>query len=461
MAHSRKRRLGAAVGLAVIAVVGLSGCLQDPNASGGGAGGTAGFADNSSTDGDGKVTILGAYGGDEKANFEKALEKFEDESGIDIEYTEDSDFTTTIKTRVAAGDAPDIGFFPQPGGLLELARAGDIQPIDTFLDVGQLDRTLVPGLLDSVRLTGDPGGDGEVSGAGRLYGAPMRLANKSLIWYPKQAWDAAGYQVPKTLDELYSLSDKIKQSGITPWCMAWNADQATGWVGTDWIEQMVLTLNGVDVYNQWTSHEIPFNDPQVQAAFDEFGKIAKTDGEVYGGVQTVVNTQVADSMKPAFAQGGPQCMLERQGSFEISFLPAEVQADLDNQVGVFPFPSAEASAEAPPILGGADLAALFNGNDEDAIEVMRFLTSDKFGAEWAQAGGWLSPHKTFDQSNYPNQVTKDIATAATTASGVVFDGSDVMPKEVGSGTFWTGMVSWIQGESTQQTTDAIEASWPQ
>jgi alpha-glucoside transport system substrate-binding protein len=43
---------------------------------------------------------------------------------------------------------------------------------------------------------------------------------------------------------------------------------------------------------------------------------------------------------------------------------------------------------------------------------------------------------------------------------VVFDGSDVMPKEVGSGTFWTGMVEWIQGKSSADTTAAIEASWP-
>jgi alpha-glucoside transport system substrate-binding protein len=459
MADSKRRRL-AVIGLMALAAVGLSGCLQDPNASGGSGSGTAGFADNSSTDGDHKVTILGAYGGDEKANFEKALAPFEKESGIDIEYTEDTDFTTTIKTRVAAGDAPDIGFFPQPGGLLELAAQGKVQPIDTFLDIGTLQKTLVPGLLDSVRLPGDPSGDNGVEGAGRSFGAPMRLANKSLIFYPKKAFEAAGYQVPKTLDELYALTDQIKASGVAPWCMAWNADQATGWVGTDWIEQYVLTLNGPDVYNEWTSHAIPFNDPQIQAAFDEFGKVAKTDGNVYGGVQTVVNTQVADSMKPAFKASGPQCMFERQGSFEISFLPADVQADLDNQVGVFAFPSKEATAEPPPILGGADLAALFNGNDPDAIKVMQFLTSDKFGAEWAQAGGWLSPHKTFDPANYPNQTTKDIALAATSASGVVFDGSDVMPKEVGSGSFWTGMVSWLQGDSTQATTDAIEASWP-
>ena len=43
----------------------------------------------------------------------------------------------------------------------------------------------------------------------------------------------------------------------------------------------------------------------------------------------------------------------------------------------------------------------------------------------------------------------------------MFDGSDVMPKEVGSGSFWTGMVEWIQGASSQATAAKIEASWPQ
>jgi alpha-glucoside transport system substrate-binding protein len=440
----------AAAGVSALTLFALTGCLQDPNASSsGGAGGVSGSVDNNQSDGDGVVTILGAYGGDEKENFEKALAPFEEESGIDIQYTEDTDFTTTIKTRVAAGDTPDIGFFPQPGGLLELADQGKIQPVDTFLDYDAIEATLVPGLLESARLNG------------RVYGAPMRLANKSIVWYPKQVWEEGGYKVPETLDELFDLTAKIKADGIeTPWCMAWNADQATGWVGTDWIEQFVLSLHGPDVYNQWTSHEIPFDDPQIVEAFDEFGKIAKEGDNVYGGAKTVVTTQVAESMVPAF-RSPPECMLERQGSFEISFLPVKIQEDLDNQIGVFQFPAKSPGTEAPAILGGADLAALFNGNDDEAIEVMKFLTSDKFGAEWAQAGGWISPHRTFDASNYPNQTTKDLAKQATEASQVVFDGSDVMPKEVGSGTFWTGMVDWIQGKSSQETATAIEGSWPE
>ena len=91
---------------------------------------------------------------------------------------------------------------------------------------------------------------------------------------------------------------------------------------------------------------------------------------------------------------------------------------------------------------------------------MKFLTSDKFGGPWAKAGGWLSPHRTFDASNYPNDTTREMAKIVASADVFRFDGSDLMPNVVGSGTFWTEMVKWQSGQSSQATADAIEASWP-
>ena len=44
----------------------------------------------------------------------------------------------------------------------------------------------------------------------------------------------------------------------------------------------------------------------------------------------------------------------------------------------------------------------------------------------------------------------------------VFDGSDQMPGEVGSGSFWREMTSWVAGQEDAKTAlDNIEASWPQ
>ena len=446
----RRRRIGLA--LAAVAAVALtaSGCLQNPDATGGaGGGGLGGFVDGGTGDGDKRVTILGAFGGAEAEAFEASLTAFEQESGIEIQYTPDQDFTTTVKQKVNSGDSPDIGLFPQPGGLLEFAAQDKVNPIDTYLDYEALDSTLVPGLLESARYRG------------RVYGAPMRLAVKSLVWYPKPSWEDGGYSTePTSMQDLASVTDTVKADGVAPWCMGWESDQATGWVGTDWIEETVLRMWGPDVYDQWVSHEIPFNDERIVQSFEEFGKLAKTEGNVLGGVRGILNTPFGETMNPAFS-ADPQCYLMRQGNFASGFLPAAVQSDLDATVGIFVYPPFEGGYEGQAILGGGDIAGLFNGNDDDAKAVMEFITSDQFGGEWAKVGGWLSPHTTFDGSSYPNETTRQMAEIASGADVFRFDGSDLMPKEVGSGTFWTGMVEWMSGQSSQEVADKIEASWPE
>ena len=164
-----KRRL-AALGLALGLGLAMSGCLQSDDDGGGDDGGAS-----NEKSGDKKVTILGAFGGDEQAAFEDSLKDFESESGIDVEYTADQDFTTTIVQKVNSGQAPDIGLFPQPGGLLDLTD--DEVPLEDVIDLGAIEETLIPGFLEAS--TGEDG---------KVYGAPMRMAVKSIVWYPKPAY---------------------------------------------------------------------------------------------------------------------------------------------------------------------------------------------------------------------------------------------------------------------------------
>jgi alpha-glucoside transport system substrate-binding protein len=116
--------------------------------------------------------------------------------------------------------------------------------------------------------------------------------------------------------------------------------------------------------------------------------------------------------------------------------------------------------DGQPILGGGDIAGMFN-DDDDTRQVMEFLSSPEFGGPWAQGGGWLSPHRTFDASQYPDEVTRQIATIAGEADVFRFDGSDLMPAQVGAGTFWRGMVEWLSGRQDLETAlQEIEDSWP-
>ncbi|WP_422115564.1 ABC transporter substrate-binding protein [Brachybacterium sp. UNK5269] len=438
-------------GATAATALGLAGCLQNPDEGGGsggggsdGGGGSAGGAA-----GDGVVTILGNFGGVEADGFNAALAAFTEETGITVEYTSDQDFVNTIRTRASAGDAPDIALFPQPGGLLELAADGHIAPITDVLDVEALRSSLISGFLESATLEDT------------IYAAPIRLAVKSLVWYPTAAYTAGGWSTePATLQELNSIAAEIKASGIAPWADAWNADQATGWVGTDWLEEFVLRMHGPEVYDQWTSHEIPFNDPKIVESLDALGELLKTEGNVLGGSQTILNTAFSEASLPLF-EDPPRAMLHRQGNFVTGFFPEDVLADLDNAVGVFALPAWEGGFEGQPILGGGDLAALFAKEDDEAKQVLEFITSADFGGEWAAAGGWLSPHQTFDNSAYADETTRRVAEIASGAEVFRFDGSDLMPGPVGGGSFWTAMNEWIADEKTsQEACDDVEASWP-
>ena len=258
VANSRWRRVMAPT-VAVAAALTLTGCLQNPDPGGSGDFGSSSTAEP----GDGVVTIMGAFGGGEEELFLKSLEEFKAESGIDIQYVADQDFTTNILIKINSGDAPDIGLFPQPGGVLQMAAANKVVPIDQFLDYDALKGSLVPGFLDSANYKG------------RVYAAPMRMAVKSIVWYPKKAYEAGGWdKEPKTIQELLKVADEIKADGTPPWCIGWESAQATGWVGTDWIEEYMLRMYGPDVYDDWIYHRIPFNDERVVKAFEEYGKLA-------------------------------------------------------------------------------------------------------------------------------------------------------------------------------------------
>ena len=329
--NRRLTRRAVVTGAAATAAVGLAGCLQNPQ-SGRGGGLSAERYTPGDVPGNGTVTILGAFGGQEQEAFLASLEDFQNDSGITIQYTPDQDFTTTVQQRVGAGDAPDIGLFPQPGALFTLGD--DIVPIDVYLDYDALAGTLIPGFLDSARRQG------------RVLGAPMRMACKSLIWYPKKAYEEGGYPTEfATMQELYAVADEIQADGITPWSDAWGSDQATGWVGTDWIEEFMLRVHGPEIYDDWVFHRMPFNAPEVVEVFDIVGDLLKSD-QVLGGVDTILNTPFSEAPLPQFADP-VEAMFVRQGNFVTGFYPDDVQENLDEEVGVFAMPTWEGGTSRP------------------------------------------------------------------------------------------------------------------
>lgn len=394
--------------------------------------------------GDSRVEIFGSFSGEEATLFEQALADIETRTGVDITYTAAVNFTQEIADRIANGNLPDIALYPEPN--LLMAQSGSMVAIDDIVNVDVLRDTLVPG-MDALAL----------SSSGKTFGLPVRANIKSVVWYSLEAFERNGYAVPRTEVQLTDLVKQIREDGGTPWCLGVESGSATGWVATDWVEDYVLRTGGSVEYGKWARGELGFNSELFRQAALKFKAVWDPKGNVSGGGAGAASRSFASAANGMFSSS-PDCYLMKQGSFFTGFLPADVQDSIDTKVGVFPLPAAEGGTQG--VVGRAELAAAFT-KDADVQSVLQRLLSDGFGATWARAGGWFSPHTTFDGRKYPNETVRSIAAILYGAQVFVYDASDLMPLEVGGSAFPQAMTRWLTGEvSLDEAVTQIQTAWP-
>ena len=439
-----KRKAIQRVALAAAVALAASACLSD-----GGGSDSGGSSDNASGEVKGStVTIWTSVDQPVLDGLKAAMESKAQEQGITVKWSKVDNINQLIITKIQANDTPDIAMIPQPGVVADIVKRGKATALDDVVDMNGLKASMIPGVLES----------GTVDG--KLYGLLTSANAKSFVFYPKKAWDKAGYTAPKSIDELNTLTEKIKgdKTAKAPWCAGIGSEAATGWPATDWFEDLVMRYGGVDGYNKWVKHETKFDSPLVRQAAAEYEKLMFTDGNVLGGRKSISSTAFGNAGTPMFSNP-PGCMMFKQGSFITSFFPRNVQANLDEEVGVFAFPPATAGGDNP-VLGGGDLAVLLH-NTAGAQAVMKLLSDKSIGEKAAGTSTFLSPHKDFDVSLYKGKVAQDTAKIAYSASAFLFDGSDQMPGAVGAGSFWKSMTAWNSGQEDLDTAlKKIDSSWP-
>jgi alpha-glucoside transport system substrate-binding protein len=399
--------------------------------------------------GDLKGKTISVYTGivtPEDTAYINSYKPFEQCTGATIKYEGDKSFETQILVRAKAGNTPDLAIVPQPGLLKQLVETGKAKeaPAEVAANVDKF-----WGKDWKSYATVD----------GKFYGAPSGASIKSLVWYSPKEFKDNGYKVPTTLDELTALSDQIAAKGKKPWCAGIGSGEATGWPVTDWMEDMMLRLSGPEEYDKWVKHEIPFNSAEPTAALDEAGKFLKNPKYVNGGlgdVKSIATTTFQDGGLPIL-EG--TCSLHRQASFYAANFPKNAKVAEDGDVFAFYLPGKDTAAK--PLLGGGEFNVAFSDRPE-VKAFQTYLSTDT----WAniKAGlsqGWVSANKGLDVNKVSNPIDKLAVQLLQDPKAVFrFDGSDQMPGAVGSNSFWKQSTSWITGQSTQQTVDNIEASWP-
>jgi len=394
------------------------------------------------------VSMSGPFTDEDAVKFNNSIAEFEQKTGIDIQYEGSKEFETSISVRVDAGDPPDIADFPQPGLLANFVKNGKVVDVSTFLDMNALRANYNQSWLDMATMEGP---DGEI-----MAGVWHRFNGKSLVWYPKKAFEAAGYAIPTTWDEMLALSDDIVADGDTPWCVGIESGTATGWPATDWMEEIMLRTTSLENYDKWVEGTLKFDSPEVRNAAETLAELWFNPDYVYGGRNGIVSTFFGDAPNPMF-ENPPKCWLHKQGNFITSFFPAGLTAGEDYDF--FYLPSID-PAYGKPFLVAGDIMAMFNDRPE-VRAVMEYFTKGESVKSWLAAGGALSPHQDADLSWYGDEVERGVARLANEATSLRFDASDLMPGEVGAGSFWKGMTDWVSGAVDLDTAlKEIDAAWP-
>jgi alpha-glucoside transport system substrate-binding protein len=157
------------------------------------------------------------------------------------------------------------------------------------------------------------------------------------------------------------------------------------------------------------------------------------------------------------------CSLHHQASFYETFWNPEggdeVKVASDGDVFGFLLPPANAD-DPLSVTGGGEIVVAFREADE--VEAFRaYLSSDTWANNRVSLGGVISANRGLDPENGSSELlVQSIEILQDPETTFRFDGSDLMPGAVGADSFWKGIVAWVGGQSTEQTLDAIEASWP-
>jgi alpha-glucoside transport system substrate-binding protein len=363
------------------------------------------------------VNVLGVWGGTELEGFQSVYTAWEEQTGASLDFEGTRDLTATLRTRVGGNNPPDIAVLPNPALMQEFAQQGVLQPLGEVLDQDQLTEDYAETWIDLGTVDGE------------LYGLWVKAAAKSTVWYDPQQFEQGNFDVPETFDDLIALSDQMRGGGeVAPWSVGLQDGAASGWPGTDWIQEILLHESGGDVYDQWVAHEIPWTDPAVRAAWEKFGQILHGEGYIPGGAQFAVSTSPQDASYLPF-QDPPQAYMYFLGAFAEGFIAQQFpEQEAGTDYNFFPFPAINEDF-AGAATGSGDIVVMFNDTPA-ARSLMQYLADGANWAPWAERSGFTTPSAGLDASSYPSDLIAGTAEQLTEASVFRFDADDMMPAEL-------------------------------
>lgn len=248
-------------------------------------------------------------------------------------------------------------------------------------------------------------------------------------------------EIPKNADQMRELSTKLARRGKAPWSIGLESGAASGWVGTDWLENIFLRQHGPQKYRDWYEGKLAWTSPEVRETWETWGEIVANSDMVYGGKQYVLSTNFGQAAAPLFIDS-PGAYFHMQASFIQSFIKEQFP-DLQpgEDFNFFGFPPIKPQY-ANAVEAAGDLVGMFNDTPQ-ARAFIKYLTTPEAQSYWTSGTGALSANRNVSLVFYPDVLSRNAAQILQKADIVVFDASDMMPGKMNN-TFWSAIMSYVE-----------------
>lgn len=315
------RRIGAAVGMSLTALMALTACTS-------GATGGDGKAVDSI-----KVLSRWASGSPEGKFQQGVVEKFTKDTGIEVELIDGLDtIDDQYETSIAAGQEPDVvvvNLFDKTLGWLD---KGIIKPADGYLKDW--------GLAERINKTAQTEWRSGQKPDGELQGIPYSGFSWPVWYNTKLLKDAGVSEIPKTTDELIAAAQKLRDKGIAPMMVGGN-----DWSGQKLFYQISQSFVSPDATKKIMADGGYCSSPEMMKGIELFTKLR--DGGVF-----VDNAQgfTADNMHTTYYS--QKAAMMSAGSWAFAEAAEAGTGVVENTtLGGFPLPEGAVN-DAPTIYTG-------------------------------------------------------------------------------------------------------------
>ena len=379
--------------------------------------------------------------------FIEELEQISKSENIKISYIPVSDIETyLIETNESD---TDLALIPNPQGVVNLGERGIAKPIENSID-----KAIIEDRFSSYLLEITTSKKKNIN-----YGVWFRLIPNSLVWYDVEKFKSIGSPNFNSYEEMVLFTKEFSSSGNHLWCLDIESGASTGWIATNWLEDLILHQQGPEIYDQWSNQEIVSGSDEITLSILDIGKLIFIKDAVFGGNKRIVRKEFRNNYKNLTDETN-SCIFSWSGHFASSYFPKDKEYGIDYDF--FKFPSLN-NKEA--MVGIGDALIVINESKESR-KVLNALISNDFGKSWLSKNDstYISANMNSEISTLTNKQTiKETGLIKKSLESNLFryDASELMERRIGSDTLWYAMFKYIELTSLyiDEVTEELDFSY--